>query len=64
MFHWGAIVAAPGYTDEAIFNAGGNPYGVSVTAGKEEELNKADKAIKHQVKRTLTVAGWVKKGKE
>ena len=62
MFHWGAIVAAPGYTDEAIFNAGGNPYGVSVTAGKDELGDKVEKAVKHQTFRTLSLAQWVKKG--
>ena len=62
MFHWGAIVAAPGYTDEAIFNAGGNPYGVSVTAGKDEMGEKVKKAVDHQTKRTLQLAQWVKKG--
>lgn len=64
MFHWGAIVAAPGYTDDAIFSAGGNPYGVSVTAGKEEPGDKVKKAVAHQVKRALTMASWVKKGSE
>jgi NAD(P)H dehydrogenase (quinone) len=29
--HWGAIVVPPGYTDPAVFAAGGNPYGVSFT---------------------------------
>jgi NAD(P)H dehydrogenase (quinone) len=29
MHHWGAIVVAPGYTDESIYAAGGNPYGTS-----------------------------------
>lgn len=62
MFHWGAIVAAPGYTNEAIFNAGGNPYGVSVTAGKDELGENVQKAVVHQVKRTLSLAGWVKRG--
>ncbi len=62
MFHWGAIVAAPGYTDEAIFNAGGNPYGVSVTAGKDELGEKVEKAVRHQTKRTLELAQLVKKG--
>ncbi|NJY62688.1 NAD(P)H:quinone oxidoreductase [Salinimicrobium sp. CDJ15-81-2] len=62
MFHWGAIVAAPGYTDEAIFNAGGNPYGVSVTAGKDEMGEKVKKAVDHQTKRTLQLAQWIKKG--
>lgn len=64
MFHWGAIVAAPGYTDEAIFNAGGNPYGVSVTAGKDEMGEKVKKAVDHQTKRTLQLAQWVKKGSD
>lgn len=62
MFHWGAIVVPPGYTDEAIFNAGGNPYGVSVTAGTDEVGDKAEKAVKHQVERTLKLAGWIKQG--
>ncbi|GAF13041.1 Trp repressor binding protein [Bacillus sp. JCM 19045] len=31
MYHWGAIVAAPAYTDPVTFAAGGNPYGTSVT---------------------------------
>lgn len=29
MHHWGAIVVAPGYTDDAFSAAGGNPYGVA-----------------------------------
>lgn len=62
MHHWGAIVAAPGYTGDAIFQAGGNPYGVSVTAGKDELNQQAKAAVKHQVERTLQIAGWVKAG--
>jgi NAD(P)H dehydrogenase (quinone) len=33
IYHFGGILAAPGYTDPAVAAAGGNPYGVSVTAG-------------------------------
>ena len=29
--HWGAILVTPGYTDPVLFEAGGNPYGVSST---------------------------------
>jgi NAD(P)H dehydrogenase (quinone) len=36
MFHWGAIVVTPGYTDERVFPAGGNPYGAS-SAGEPSE---------------------------
>jgi NAD(P)H dehydrogenase (quinone) len=31
-YHWGGIIASPGYTDASVFAAGGNPYGPSVTA--------------------------------
>ena len=62
MFHWGAIVAAPGFTDDSIFAAGGNPYGVSVTAGKDELNDKVKTAVAHQVKRTLQVAKAIKSG--
>lgn len=53
--HWGAIIVAPGYTDPAVFAAGGNPYGYSHTQGKE--LGDAEKAaIAHQATRLVTVA--------
>ena len=35
MYHWGAIVVAPGYTDQRVFEAGGNPYGASSTSGPD-----------------------------
>lgn len=54
--HWGAIIAAPGYTDSSIFEAGGNPYGYSHTQGKE--FGEAEKAaIGHQAKRLVEIAG-------
>ena len=62
MYHWGAIVVAPSYTDESLFAAGGNPYGASVSAGKDNMSEKNEKAVAHQVRRTLKVAGWVKTG--
>lgn len=63
MYHWGAIVVAPGYTDEAIFAAGGNPYGTSVTQGQDGSMvEDVEAAVKHQAKRTVQVAEWVKKG--
>lgn len=63
MHHWGAIVAAPGYTDGVMFKAGGNPYGVSVTAGKDNLNQNIKAAVQHQVKRTLKIASWVVAGK-
>jgi NAD(P)H dehydrogenase (quinone) len=53
--HWGAIIVAPGFTDPAVFAAGGNPYGYSHTQGKE--FGDAEKAaIAHQATRLVSVA--------
>ena len=63
MYHWGAIVVAPGYTDPVIYPAGGNPYGTSVTVDQDGKMvEDVQAAVKHQAKRTATVAEWVKKG--
>jgi NAD(P)H dehydrogenase (quinone) len=63
MYHWGAIVVAPGYTDPSIPASGGNPYGTSVTIDNNGNWkDDAEKAIQHQTRRVLTVAGWIKKG--
>lgn len=65
MMHWGAIIVPPGYTDQSIFVAGGNPYGTSVTVNQEGKMvEDVKEAVKHQAKRTVTVAEWIKKGKE
>jgi len=59
MFHWGAIVAAPGYADPVQFQAGGNPYGVSVTAGDNGMVEDVEEAVKFQAKRTVEVASKI-----
>ena len=65
MMHWGAIIAAPGYTDPVLFAAGGNPYGTSVTVGQDGKmLEDVEAAVKHQAKRTVTIAESVKKGNQ
>ena len=65
MMHWGAIIATPGYTDPVLFGAGGNPYGTSVTVGEDGKMiDDVEGAVKHQAKRTVTVAEWVKKGNQ
>lgn len=66
MYHWGAIVAAPGYTDGSAFAVGGNPYGTSVSVSGagviQEDTDAVKTAVAHQAKRTVEVAGWVKQG--
>lgn len=65
MYHWGAIVAAPGYTDPSIFAGGGNPYGTSVTVDQDGNMvENVENAVKHQAKRTVQVAAWVKQGQQ
>lgn len=56
MFHWGAIVVPPGYSDESIYKAGGNPYGTSVTAAEDGMVEDVQTATKHQAQRTVEIA--------
>ncbi|EBA08658.1 NAD(P)H:quinone oxidoreductase [Sagittula stellata] len=49
--HWGTIIVAPGYTDETIFAAGGNPYGFSTKPDGFDDAGKA--AVAHQAKRLV-----------
>lgn len=52
--HWGSIIVTPGYTDESVSGAGGNPYGMSITAGGD--ITDADRAgIEHQARRLVEV---------
>jgi len=55
--HWGAVIVAPGYTDQSIFAAGGNPYGYSQSAGEISAEGRA--AIAHQVRRLVDYAGRI-----
>ena len=56
VMHWGSIIVAPGYTDPCLFEAGGNPYGISVTADGNTPGDNIKKAVKHQAKRTVEMA--------
>ena len=56
MIHWGAIIVAPGYTDPAVFAAGGNPYGTSVSATGQPIGEEARAAIRHQARRLVEFA--------
>jgi len=56
MMHWGAIIVTPGYTDPIFYKAGGNPYGVSVTANGEPINDDVKEAIRVQARRLVTFA--------
>ena len=60
--HWGAIVVPVGYTDQSIYGAGGNPYGVSVTAGEGQPDDAKKAAIRHQARRLVQITSRLKKG--
>ncbi|HBS92207.1 MAG TPA: hypothetical protein DEA51_07040 [Erysipelotrichaceae bacterium] len=57
MYHWGAIVVTPGYTDAVLFTTGGNPYGTSATVDQQGNIvGDVKPAIEVQVRRMLEVA--------
>ena len=57
MYHWGAIVVTPGYSDASVGLAGGNPYGTSVTIGQDGNMvENVQPAVNYQVKRLIEVA--------
>ncbi|HLS60286.1 MAG TPA: NAD(P)H:quinone oxidoreductase [Virgibacillus sp.] len=63
MMHWGAVIAAPGYSDPAVIEAGGNPYGTSVTIDGDGKMKEdVEASVKHQAKRTVDIAQRVKAG--
>ena len=49
--HWGAILVPPGYTDQSVYEAGGNPYGTSAAAGEVD--GKVEAALRHQARRLV-----------
>ena len=62
MYHWGAIVVAPGYTDPSVMEAG-DPYGTSPTVDLSGHFDaKGLEAVKHQTRRVVAVADALKRG--
>ena len=60
--HWGAVIVPPGYTDKAVYAAGGNPYGTSVSA-TDAPVGDADKAaIRHQATRLVEITARYLRG--
>lgn len=65
MHHWGSLIMPAGYVDYEISHAaGGNPYGVSLTAGRAEIDPGYHRAVLaaayHQGGRLATLAGALK----
>ena len=55
--HWGAIIVAPGFTDQSIYDTGGNPYGFSTNANGFDDAGKA--AVAHQAKRLVEMTAKI-----
>ena len=51
--HWGCVLVPPGYTDDAVYAAGGNPYGTSAQADGPEVSDEALAAVRHQARRLV-----------
>lgn len=65
MMHWGAVIVPPGYTDDSLYPAGGNPYGTSATQQDDGGvLPEVRPAVEHQTRRLLEIAGWLKSGRQ
>ena len=57
--HWGCILVPPGYSDPALYAAGGNPYGTSVTVDGEPMPAAAEEAIRIQARRLVAFAARI-----
>jgi NAD(P)H dehydrogenase (quinone) len=44
-YHWGALIVPPGYTNEVLYRAGGNPYGTSYPSGLDGDASVSIEAL-------------------
>jgi NAD(P)H dehydrogenase (quinone) len=50
-YHWGCVLVPPGYTNPAVFEAGGNPYGTAFPSGSGPPGEAVLAAARHQGRR-------------
>jgi NAD(P)H dehydrogenase (quinone) len=64
--HWGCLVVAPGYTDDAVTAAHGNPYGTAHPAGPDGEApgDAVLAAARYQGQRLATVTATLLAGRQ
>jgi NAD(P)H dehydrogenase (quinone) len=62
VYHWGAVVVTPGYTDQAVAQAVGNPYGTSHASAGGPPGPHVLTAARHQGRRLATVAHLIAAG--
>jgi NAD(P)H dehydrogenase (quinone) len=56
MYHWGTVIVPPGYTDDVVDAAGGNPYGTAHTSGGGGPTARVLAAARYQGARLAEVA--------
>jgi NAD(P)H dehydrogenase (quinone) len=56
MHHWGSVIVPPGYTDQAVGAAGGNPYGTAHASGDGPPADAVLEAARHQGRRLVRFA--------
>jgi NAD(P)H dehydrogenase (quinone) len=57
MYHWGAVIVPPGYTDPSTTTAGGNPYGTAHVSGEGVPSAETLEAARYQGRRLTLMAG-------
>jgi NAD(P)H dehydrogenase (quinone) len=63
LYHWGAIVVAPGYTNPISSSTGENPYGASPSVDDNGNMkDNVKEAVLHQTKRAINIARWIHNG--
>jgi NAD(P)H dehydrogenase (quinone) len=62
LYHWGAIVVAPGYTDPVVSQAGGNPYGTSHASVGGPPDGDVLAAARYQGRRLAAIAALIAGG--
>src|SRR5918993_2567876 len=62
LYHWGAIVVAPGYTDQSIAPAGGNPYGTAHASAFGPPGSDVLAAARYQGRRLAAIAELIASG--
>ena len=60
-YHWGALIVPPGFTDPAVYAAGGNPYGTSHVTGPTGDGPDTAvlEAARYQGQRLAQITTWL-----
>ncbi|MET9433660.1 NAD(P)H:quinone oxidoreductase [Streptomyces sp. NPDC006551] len=58
--HWGSVIVSPGYTDPAVYAAGGNPYGTAHPGANGTPEEDTLRAARYQGERLAKIAKRLK----